>query len=149
MATNDTGTSVDSYNLFYMYLGFYIVLTYGEIIDFFQEVCHSDSINAGCIDSSTLYLNFQTKYPHIPVIVSRPDRLLNSIRRIVAPTQPSLRGPSKLVGLSLEAYRNQIWAPRVTNPAGSSKGMRDCLQHLLIFVAVYDVTIVITNDYFV
>ena len=103
-----TDTSVDSYHLFYVYLAFYIVLTYGNIIDFFQEVCHGDSnagCSAGCIDISTVCL---IKYPHITV--SRPDCLLNSIRRIIAPTQPSLRGPCKLVGSSLEAYRNQILA---------------------------------------
>ena len=48
--------------------------------------------------------------------MGRPNRLYDTVRRIAAPTQPSLRGSSKISGSDLEAYRSKIWVPRIRNP---------------------------------
>ena len=67
------------------------------------------------------------KYPHI-LVSSQPKRLFDALNRIVAPTQSSLRGPSKLTGSSLQNYRHKLWVPRVTSYLpGPCQGMPSVL----------------------
>ena len=74
--------------------------TYGELIDLFNK----------CPDNN----EYREQYPKI--YIGRPRRFYETVKRIVAPTQPSLRGGSKISGSSLSTYRKRIWEPRIRNP---------------------------------
>ena len=72
-----------------------------------------------CVDENTsvpdiLFEKFQLAHPHVNV--GRPKRLYDTVKRIAAPTQPSLRGGSKISGQDLLLYRSKTWVPRVRNP---------------------------------
>ena len=53
------------------------------------------------------------RYPNL--VVGRPCRLLETVKRIVIPTRPLLRGDAKLHGSPLATYRKRIWKPCVRN----------------------------------
>ena len=51
------------------------------------------------------------RYPH--VTVGRPSRLLDTVKRLIAPTQPNALGPAKLTGSPLAHYRRRVWEPHM------------------------------------
>jgi hypothetical protein len=53
---------------------------------------------------------FAASYPHI--VISRPGRFLDTVRRLAAPTKPSAVGKQKLIGSPLTSYRHRQWIPR-------------------------------------
>jgi len=65
-----------------------------------------------------LFSEISKQYPNIPV--SRPKRLYDAVKRIAAPTKPSLGRPAKLTGSPLASYRNRVWKPRITRTAQTS-----------------------------
>uniref|UniRef100_A0A1X7UPJ2 Uncharacterized protein n=1 Tax=Amphimedon queenslandica TaxID=400682 RepID=A0A1X7UPJ2_AMPQE len=84
----------------------------GDLIDLLQE-------SERCVDKTSsiqdiLFEKFQRAHPHINV--GCPNRLYDTLKHIAAPTQPSLRGISKISGSDLEAYRSKVWVPRIRNP---------------------------------
>ena len=79
--------------------------TYGEVIDLYEAFGERpDAAHLLCSEMSKLY-------PCIPT--KRPGRLFDSVKRIVAPTRPSLKGAAKVTGSPLASYRKRIWEPRV------------------------------------
>lgn len=79
--------------------------TYGELIDLFTEV------EGRANTTDLLYSEFCTRYPKISV--SRPTRLFDTVKPIVGPTRPSLRGAAKLSGSPLATYRKRVWKHRI------------------------------------
>ena len=73
--------------------------TYGELIDLLSaaEQQHQ-SINSSSL-SEILVANFKTLYPNISI--GRPDRFLDTVRRIAASTTTSILGRGKLAGSPL------------------------------------------------
>ena len=53
----------------------------------------------------------RVRFPGVPV--GRPSRFYDTVKRIVGPTKPSVRGPPKLVGSPLASYRKRVWEPRI------------------------------------
>ena len=95
-----------------MFLTLISVPTFGELIELYEET--SD-------DASILHTKLLERYPNL--VVGRPCRLLETVKRIVAPTTPSLRGDAKLHGSPLATYRKRIWKPRVRNVTAAVSGM--------------------------
>ena len=91
-----------------------IALTYGELIDYIDE-CEDDP--------KRLLSKFKDTYPSI--YIGRADRFYETVRRIVAPTRPSLRGGCSLSDLQIAAYRKRIWKPRIHN---TSKFSMSCMN---------------------
>ena len=81
--------------------------TYGEMIDLFTEVEQQSNENI----VNTLFDKFIKLYPN--VMIGRPSRFCDTVKRIAAPTRPSLTGPSKVSGSPLVSYRKRIWVPKV------------------------------------
>lgn len=84
--------------------------TYGELIDLLSDAerkCDKENV------PEVLYHEFTQQYPHI--YVGRPKRLYDTVARIAAPTRPSLRGETKLIGSPLSSYRKRKWIPRIRN----------------------------------
>lgn len=79
--------------------------TYGELIDLFTELEGRPNM------SDKLYSEICVRYPKVSV--SRPARLYDTVKCIVAPTRPSLRAAAKLNGSPLAAYRKRVWKPRI------------------------------------
>ena len=90
--------------------------SYGEMIDLLSNVEKS------YVDvPETLCSQFREQYPHIPI--GRPDRFYDTVKRLAAPTRPSIKGPSKLQGSPLVTYRRRTWVPKKNNkPKGKNKG---------------------------
>lgn len=87
--------------------------TYGDIINMLKDVeIEAQSSEMSAVDILTA--KFRHEYPHI--VINRPSRFLDSIRRIAAPTRPSAVGPSKLSGSPLRTYLKRTWVPRTRNP---------------------------------
>nr|MCH9715538.1 hypothetical protein [Gammaproteobacteria bacterium] len=49
------------------------------------------------------------------LVLGRPCRFSETVKRIIAPTKPSLKGDAKLIGSPLTTYRKRIWKPRIRN----------------------------------
>lgn len=81
--------------------------SYGDLIDLLEDV-ETDNESGAIAD--ILCEKFATSYPHIPI--NRPGRFLNTVRRLAAPTKPSVIGQQKLMGSSLASYRHRHWIPR-------------------------------------
>lgn len=81
---------------------------YGDLLDIFAK--YEDDPNI----AEMIFCTIKELYPRIEI--SRPSRVLDSVRRIVAPTRQSARGDAKIVGLSLETYRKKVWEPRIRTP---------------------------------
>ena len=80
-------------------------IPYGFLIDIYQKY------NA---TPDQMLEEVKTAYPG--VYIGRTDRFCNTVRRIVAPTIPSiLNGKVTLSGDSLLRYRNKIWMPKIRN----------------------------------
>ena len=60
---------------------------------------------------NALFDKFSKLYPN--VMIGRPSRFCDTVKRKAAPTIPSLIGPSKLSGSPLVSYRKRIWIPKV------------------------------------
>ena len=88
--------------------------TRGELLLFLEDA------EAECDDSTSvaelLATKFHLKYPSIPI--SRPDRFLDTVKRIAAPTRPSTMGPQKLSGSPLCTYLRKKWIPRTRHQPG-------------------------------
>ena len=95
--------------------------TYGEMIDLLTEVEQQDSENI----VNTLFDKFIKLYPN--VMIGRPGRFYDSVKRIAAPTRPSLVGPSKLSGSPLASYRKRIWVPKVQQAQGNESMRTACI----------------------
>ena len=79
--------------------------TYGELIDTFEEV-------EGFPDAADLLCaKLCKRHPNIKV--GRPSRLLDTAKRLIAPTRPNMLGPAKLTGSPLAHYRRRVWEPRI------------------------------------
>lgn len=88
--------------------------TYGDLIDLLKKV-------EGQPDAANLlFMEVRQNYPSIPI--GRPNRLLDTVKRIAAPTQSSLHGGAKLSGSPLATYRKRSWEPRIRNTTCSAKG---------------------------
>ena len=59
--------------------------SYGDLIDLLEDV-ETDNESGAIAD--ILCEKFATSYPHIPI--NRPGRFLNTVRRLAAPTKPSV-----------------------------------------------------------
>ncbi len=84
--------------------------TYGELIDLFEEV-EKEHFN----DENVLCQQFKDLYPD--VTIGRPRRFFETVKRLIAPVRPSLRGTVSLTGSALASYRRRVWVPRVRNAA--------------------------------
>ena len=82
------------------------------MIDLLAEVEQEESESI----PNTLFDRFSTLYPN--VVLGRPSRFYDTVKRIAAPTKPSSVGPSKLSGSPLVSYRKRIWAPKVKKTQG-------------------------------
>ena len=81
--------------------------TYGDIIDLFEE-CES----VAPANATHFSAVFKECYPHFKV--ERPGRLYDTVKRIVAPTHPSIRSNrATLRGTQLQSYRKRAWIPRI------------------------------------
>lgn len=92
-----------------------LMATHGELIEllyFAESKCekHND------IELSELLVTlFKERHPSI--YIGRPRRFLDTVRRIAAPTRPSMIGESKIDGDCLRAYMKKTWKPKIRNPA--------------------------------
>ena len=85
--------------------------TQGILIDLLQHAECACSKNPALCMKHVLVSWFEQLYPEARKI-TRPGRFVATIRRIAAPTQPSLLGGSpKLVGDQLLHYRDKPWSP--------------------------------------
>ena len=82
------------------------------MIDLLAEVEQEESESI----PNALFDRFSTLNPN--VVLGRPSRFYDTVKRIAAPTKPSLVRPSKLSGSSLVSYRKRIWAPKVQKTQG-------------------------------
>ena len=82
------------------------MITYGDIITLF-ELC--EQANPG--DKDYLCREFERAYPNIHI--GRPGRFYDTVLRIIAPTQSSIRGGRSLNGSQLNSYCKRIWTPRI------------------------------------
>lgn len=88
--------------------------TYGELVDLLED--SERGLTCGDTVPDILYSKFKEAYPRIRI--GRAKRFHTTIMRIAAPTRPSIRGESKLIGSPLIRYRRKNWIPRIRNPAG-------------------------------
>ena len=88
--------------------------TYGELIDLYIELEGKANLQ------DCLFSEISGRFPQLSL--GRPTRVLDTIKRIIAPTRPSLRGPAKITGSGLAAYRKRVWRPRIRT---SLKGRYD------------------------
>lgn len=80
---------------------------YGDLVDIFERFEGQPDVQ------DLLFAEVCKCYPN--VTVSCPSRFYDTIRRLVAPTRPSLHGEAKLTGSPLASYRRRVWQPRVRN----------------------------------
>ena len=100
-----------------------IVITYGDLIDLYN-IASTRAEQCGSLCVKDLFIElFYESFPSYH-LTSRPERFIETVERIVAPTKSSLRGPPKLSDSSLLSYRHRIWKPRVGNPRAGQYGMR-------------------------
>ena len=91
--------------------------TYGELLFFLEEAETECDVNTSVAE--LLAANFRMNYPSIPI--SRPNRFLDTVRRICAPTRPSAKGQQKLDGSPLCFYLRRQWIPRMRHTQGTCK----------------------------
>ena len=82
--------------------------TYGELIDLFEQ---SDN-------AEQLLSNFLISFPDMKSQIGRTDRFWDTVKRLAAPSQPSLTGKIALEGTQLSHYRSKTWEPRIRNKTG-------------------------------
>ena len=75
--------------------------SYGYLIDLQETESANENESVATIVSE----KFATSYPHI--LISRPSLFLDTVRRLAAPTRPSLIGKQKLMGSPLALYRRR------------------------------------------
>ena len=92
--------------------------TYGELLQFLEYAERNADKESQSV-SELLVLRLHDNYPCVNI--GRPSRLLDTVRRIAAPTRPSAAEKSKLNGSSLRSYLKRRWSPRVRNMP--SKGL--------------------------
>ena len=87
--------------------------TYGELINMLKiSEKRGETIRNSGIEE-LLTAEFQRKFPQVPI--SRPSRFLDTVRRLEAPTRPSVLGQRKLDGSPLKSYLKRKWIPRIRN----------------------------------
>ena len=79
----------------------------------FGEAAESES-NVEASIAEILASKVKMKYPEIPI--HRPNRFLDSVERLAAPTKPSSIGPPKLTHSPLRSY---LRTPRTRNLPGT------------------------------
>ena len=89
---------------------------YGDLIDLLED---AEMANVDGSVADILTEKFTASYPHIPI--SRPTRFLDTVRRLAAPTRPSVVGQQKLMGSPLTSYRHRHWIPRNRHKQGMYK----------------------------
>ena len=88
---------------------------HGELIELLH-LAESKCDKYSDIDLSKLLVTlFKERHPSI--YIGRPRRFLDTVRRIAAPTRPSIIGESKLNGDCLRTYMKKTWKPKIRNPA--------------------------------
>lgn len=90
--------------------------SYGDLIDLLKET-ESDANTKESV-ANIFSRKFAASYPHISI--SRPSRFLDTVRRLAAPTKPSVVGQQKLMGSPLVSYRHRQWMPRTRNQPGNT-----------------------------
>lgn len=94
--------------------------THGELIDLLEVEGRPDVF---CTELCQ-------RYPHIKI--GWPSRLLDTVKRLVAPTRASTLGPAKLTGSPLAHYRKRIWEPRIRT-AGTGDTINDlCYNNIIL-----------------
>lgn len=84
---------------------------YGELIDMLTEA-ENEAVSPAEV-SHLLVQKFYGVYQHITI--GRPERFCDTVRRIAAPTKPSLWGVAKLAGSPLVSYKCREWMPKTRN----------------------------------
>ena len=102
------------------------VITYGDLIDLY-DLASSRAQQSGISIKDELIKLFHETFP-FHNLTSRPERYLKTVERIVAPTKPSLKGPSKLNDSDLLTYCHTIWKPRVGNPTAGQYIMTEAMH---------------------
>lgn len=82
----------------------------GELIDLLDVAQNEVEINVDKTVGEILTAMFTTKYPHVEI--HRPNRFLDTVKRLAAPTKPSLIREAKVSGSPLSHYRRRKWSPR-------------------------------------
>ena len=81
---------------------------YGELIDLFEQ---SDN-------AEQLLSNFLISFSDMKSQIGRTDSFWDTVKRLAAPSQPSLTGKIALEGTQLSQYRSKTWEPRIRNQTG-------------------------------
>ena len=81
---------------------------------------------------NTLFDKFAKQFPNM--MIGRPSRFYDTVKRIAAPTRPSLVGPSKLSGSPLVSYRKRIWAPRLQQAQGNGNTMHMYGESIVLYL---------------
>ena len=84
--------------------------TYGVLVDML-ETAETETTSSGQSVAELLTTTFHQNFPHIPI--GRPSRFLDTVRKIAAPTRPSVIGQKRLNGSPLRSYLNRCWSPRI------------------------------------
>lgn len=109
------GNSFAKFTTMHSYLCFlYVVITYGDIITLFEEC---EQVKPG--DKDHLCYVFGKIYPNIHI--GRPGRFYDTVLRIIAPTQSSIRGGRSLNRSQLASYRKRLWTPRIRGQSHQGK----------------------------
>ena len=72
-----------------------------------------DAYHAHDGDSLKVIAEVKSTYPS--VYIGRKDRFIQTIKRIISPTIPSIKGKISIEGDALLLYREKIWRPRIRN----------------------------------
>ena len=81
-----------------------------------------------CSDSGDIPCQLVSKIQIInpDLTVGRENRFYETVKRIAAPTRPSLRGECKLMGSPAQRYKEKVWVPRIRNIPQSGKFLVHC-----------------------
>ncbi len=101
--------------------------TFGELIAFLEAAESESNVEASIAE--ILASKVKMKYPEIPI--HRPNRFLDSVERLAAPTKPSSIGPPKLTHSPLRSYLRREWTPRTRNLPGTVH--QDTLLGVFVF----------------
>ena len=95
-------------------------ITYGELFDTFEEI----------EDEANLFsLKLRERYPNVKV--GRLGRLLDTVKRLIAPTRPSTVGSAKLLGSPLKHYQKRFWEPCIRTTSTSELNNYYCSNGML------------------
>lgn len=95
--------------------------TNGVLIDLVEQAEAECSKNPALCIRGVLCSWYEQLYP-TTTRISRPGRFEATVKRIAAPTRPSIRGVARFAGGELETYRNKEWKPNFGHHKVSSEG---------------------------